>query len=129
MQKVIKMLNAVPEGAGEQETQIWKGMRPLQIKLLLKNWVKVEQNESILDECNFAIWKKDGWTHVGMRHDSTGLSHGVVRSMHPNLGIQEATYRNGKLLGLSREIFSTGAEISLNKDGRRLSYFEYDAQF
>ena len=102
--------------------KLWKTLKPMSIELLQKYWSKVESNSPMVDWPEFTVvngYQPNGFEEfrTGMKHFETGENHGIVRTEYAGERVEEATYKQGKLHGLSRTVTNRDVMIELFKDG------------
>ena len=98
--------------------------------LFERGWRKVEPTLPMLDpKSRYSEWSFGEYFFFGHRHDETQEKHGIVRELHSGDPILEATYKSGKLHGLSIEVVhSNKVRICLQKNDAMLAYFYLDAE-
>ena len=93
-------------------------------------WKKVH-NQSMFDgNGEYAEWDDFASDQpvkcFGMRHKASGLRHGIVREVHPNGYIEEASFKEGKNCGLVRYVDKESVAVGLWKDGHQLARFDFN---
>ena len=119
---IDRILMKAPACIDWDAIKLWKTLKPMSIELLQKYWSKVESNSPMVDWPEFTVvngYQPNGFEEfrTGMRHYETGDNHGIVRTEYAGERVEEATYKQGKLHGLSRTVTNRDVMIELFKDG------------
>ena len=106
-------------------------MRRLSVEVFQKFWSQVEKSASLMDARNVAYTERQEGkqSRCGLRHQITGLRHGIVRQVKLNGEIVEASFKDGKFHGLQRYVNAKEVIFSLWKDDSEIAYVGLDKKF